>query len=53
LLAEQFGFTREDLKRMTVGAAEAAFLSVQERAAVIEVVLEGYDGSQHPATGTA
>jgi hypothetical protein len=38
---------------MTLGAAQKAFLTAAERAAVIEVVLEGYDGSQHPASSTA
>jgi adenosine deaminase len=53
LLVEQFGFNREDLKRMTLGAATKAFLTLAERAALRAVVLEGYDGSRHPATGTA
>jgi hypothetical protein len=38
---------------MTLGAAGASFLPPQERAALIETVLEGYDGSHHSATGTA
>ena len=53
LLVEQFGFSREDLKRMTLGALEASFLPPEERAALHELVLEGYDDSRHPATGTA
>ena len=53
LLVEQFGFRREDLKRMTLGALDASFLEPDARAALQEVLLEGYDDTQHPATGTA
>ncbi len=53
LLVEQFGFSREELKSMTVGAAEAAFLSPDERAALVELVLEGYEHDRPSATGTA
>ena len=53
LLVEQFGFNREELKGMTLGALEASFLQPGERAALQELVLEGYDDSHHPATGTA
>jgi hypothetical protein len=50
---EQYGFSREELKRMTLGAAAAAFLLPPERARLRATLLEGYDGSQHAATGTA
>ena len=40
-------------QRMTLGALEASFLEPGERAALQELVLEGYDDSHHPATGTA
>jgi adenosine deaminase len=53
LLVEQFGFDREDLKRMTLGAAQKAFLPDQERAALRALLLEGYDGARQSATGTA
>jgi adenosine deaminase len=53
LLVEQYGFSREELQRMTLGAAEAAFLPAHERAAIRATVLEGFDGSQQAATGTA
>jgi adenosine deaminase len=53
LLVEQYGFSREELKRMTLGAAAAAFLLPPERARLRATLLEGYDASQHAATGTA
>lgn len=53
LLVEHFGFSRDDLRHVTLGAADAAFLSPQERAALTEVVMEGYARSSHSATGTA
>lgn len=53
LLVEQFGFSRADLKRMTLGALDASFLPAATRLAVQEVVLDAYDDIHHLATGTA
>jgi adenosine deaminase len=52
LLVEQFGFTREELRAMTLRALEAAFLPAAERAALRTVIEEGYDSPPHSATGT-
>ena len=53
LLVEHFGFTRDDLRRMTVGAAEASFLPAAERDTLIKVVEDGFARSRHSVTGTA
>jgi adenosine deaminase len=47
LLVEEFGFTADDLCRMTLLAADAAFLPAEERAALRERVLQGYAAMTH------
>lgn len=53
LLVDEFGFSREELKRMTLGAARASFLPAPERAALIDTILDRYGEAPQPATGTA
>lgn len=53
LLVEQFGFSREDLQRMTLGALDASFLPPTEQAGLKDLILDGYDQPHQPATGTA
>jgi adenosine deaminase len=45
LLVDQFGFSRDDLRRLTLNAAHGAFLSETERASLAARVEEGYEVS--------
>ncbi|HEX6509323.1 MAG TPA: adenosine deaminase [Chloroflexota bacterium] len=53
LLVEEFGFSREDLRQMTLGAARASFLSAVERARLLAVVDAGYEAASGHASETA
>jgi adenosine deaminase len=53
LLVDEFGFNRDELRDMTIGAAEASFLPDDERALLISRIEEGYLRADHPAGETA
>ncbi len=53
LLVDEFGFTDDELCRMTVNAAKAAFLSQTERDALVLGIAEGYARSDQLPGATA
>lgn len=51
LLVEEMGFTRDDLRRITLNAARAAFLPEAERETLIALVNGAYSVTPAPAAG--
>lgn len=46
LLAETFSYDLEDIRMLTLNAAEAAFLALEEREALIDYINDGFDNAR-------